>query len=71
MDDHEWVFHDLGRFAEEHHLCGSLSGYADEPTSDGYVVWIAYSCGVLFERCVTPEAAEYDLLRTRLLTSQN
>jgi len=71
MDDHEGVFRDLERFAEEHHLCGSLSGCADEATATGYFLWVACSCGVVFERWVTPEAAAYDLLRSRLLTSQN
>jgi hypothetical protein len=41
------------------------------PTPAGYRLRITCSCGALFERWVTPEAAEFDLLRSRLLTSQN
>src|SRR6266851_9765702 len=46
MDNHEGVFNDLERFAEGHHICGSLSGYAEEPMADGHVVWVVCSCGV-------------------------
>ena len=62
---------DLESFVAAHRLCGTLTGDATEPVADGYLLWITCSCGKAFERWVTPEAAEYDLLRTRLLASQN
>jgi hypothetical protein len=71
MDNHQGVFRDLERFVGGHRHCGSLSGYAEQPRDDGYLVWVVCSCGASFERWVTPEAAEYDLVRSRLLTSQN
>lgn len=65
------VFADLEEFVGTHRGCGVLTGGADEPTPDGYLLRITCSCGVVFERWVTPEAAENDLIRSRLLTSQN
>ena len=34
----------------------------------GYLLTVASSCGVLFERLVTPEDAELDLLRLMSLS---
>lgn len=65
------VFGDVEAFVAAHRRCGTLSGGADVPAPDGYFLWISCSCGALFERWVTPEAAEHDLLWSRLLTSQN
>lgn len=67
----ESVFIDLERFVASHHACGLIVGDAEVSWPDGYRLWLRCSCGVVFERWVTPEAAEYDLLRSRLLTSQN
>ncbi len=33
----------------------------------GYLLTVAYRCGVVFERWVTPEDAELDLLRAASL----
>jgi len=41
---------------------GSLIADATEPASNGYLLTVACPCGVVFERCVTPEDAELDLL---------
>lgn len=71
MGSHHGVFGDLEAFLAVHRACDTLTGGADVPTPDGYLLWITCSCGVVFERWVTPEAAEYDLLWSRLLTSQN
>jgi hypothetical protein len=62
---------DLQRFVGAHGPCGTLTGDATAPVPDGYLLWIACSCGVVFERWVTPEAAEEDLLRSRLATFPN
>jgi hypothetical protein len=62
---------DLEGFVAAHRPCGTLTGDASAPAPTGYLLWVSCSCGALFERWVTPEAAEYDLLRSRLLISQN
>jgi len=36
---------------------------ATEPGWNGYLLAVACSCGVVFERWVSPEDAELDLLR--------
>jgi hypothetical protein len=36
---------------------------ASPPAWNGYLLTVACSCGVVFERWVTPEDAELDLLR--------
>jgi hypothetical protein len=41
---------------------GPLSGDATEPAWNGYLLTVACSCGVVFERWVTPEDADRDLL---------
>lgn len=69
--EHQGIFEDLEEFVTLHAACGTLTGSADVPTPEGYRLWITCSCGMLFERWVTPEAAEHDLLRSRLLSSQN
>jgi hypothetical protein len=71
MGSHPGVFGDVEEFVAAHRGCGALGGGADVPTPAGYRLRITCSCGALFERWVTPEAAEFDLLRSRLLTSQN
>ena len=46
---------------------GGLTGDATEPASNGYRLTVACPCGVVFERWVTPEEADADLLRTAKL----
>jgi len=42
-----------------------MTADATEPAWNGYLLTVACPCGVTFERWVTPENAELDLLRRR------
>jgi hypothetical protein len=53
--------HDLEVFVHEHQPCGQLEGDADEPTPEGYRVWLAWPCGARWARQVTPAIAEQEL----------
>lgn len=66
MGSHPGVFRDLEEFVALHRGCATLTGGAGAPTLDGYRLWVSCSCGERFERWVTPDAAEYDLVRSRL-----
>lgn len=55
---------DLKRFVTAHRSCATLTGDASPPSAEGYLLWIDCSCGAIFERWVTPEAAEDDLLKS-------
>ena len=57
------VLIDLAEFIADHRPHGSLSAEATEPAWNGYLLTVAYSCGVVFKRWVTPEEADADLLR--------
>jgi hypothetical protein len=50
-------------FVHDHHSHGPLTADATEPAWNGYLLTVACSCGVVFERWVTPTEAELDLLR--------
>ena len=54
---------DLEEFVHAHRPHGPLTADATEPAWNGYPLTIACSCGVIFDRWVTPEDAELDLLR--------
>lgn len=54
---------DLDDFIGKHHPHGALTAAATEPAWNGYLLTVACSCGVLFERWVTPNQADADLLR--------
>ena len=54
---------DLTDFVESHHPHGILTGDATKPAWNGYLLTVACPCGVVFERWVTPEEADADLLR--------
>jgi len=54
---------ELEEFSSDHRPHGSLTADATEPAWNGYVLTVACPCGVTFERWVTPEDAELDLLR--------
>jgi hypothetical protein len=45
---------DLAEFVSDHRACGRLTGDATEPEAN-YLLTVAYSCGVVFMRWVTPE----------------
>ena len=62
------VFQELEEFVAAHRACGTLVGDADAPTPGGYRLWVVCSCGGIFERWVSPEAAERDLIWSSLST---
>jgi hypothetical protein len=41
---------------------GPLTADATEPAWDGYLLTVACSCGVVFERWITPEDADADFV---------
>jgi hypothetical protein len=53
---------DLEDFIADHRPHGPLTANATEPDWNGYLLAVACSCGVVFERWITPEEAELDLL---------
>jgi hypothetical protein len=61
------MFEGLEQFVAAHRACGELVADLGEMTETGYSVRLACSCGAVFERWVTPEAADHDVLRSRLL----
>jgi len=57
----------LDEFVHDHRPHGTLTGGATEPAWNGYLLTVACPCGVIFERWVTPEEADADLLRLAAL----
>jgi hypothetical protein len=57
---------DLEEFVHDHRPHGPLIGDATEPLWNGYLLTVTCPFGVTFERWVTPQDAELDLLRLRL-----
>jgi len=53
---------DLREFISDHRPHGSLTADATEPAWNGYLLTVACPCGVEFERWVTPEEADTDLI---------
>jgi hypothetical protein len=58
---------DLEEFVEDHRPHGTLTADATEPAWNGYWLIVACPCGVVFERWVTPEDADADLVRVARL----
>jgi hypothetical protein len=54
---------DLEDFVHDHRPHGTLTGDATPPAWNGYLLTVACPCGVVFERWVTPEDADADLVR--------
>ena len=52
---------DVKAFITDHEPHGQPTGDADEPTANGYRLWITCPCGVTFERWVFPDDAAADL----------
>jgi hypothetical protein len=52
---------ELEEFVGDHRSHGTLTCDATEPAWNGYLLTVACSCGVVFERWVTPMDAELDL----------
>ena len=65
------IFPEVEAFVQTHLACGELAWVADQPTPHGYRLRIACPCGAVFDQWVTPEAAEDDLLKTRLTAFSN
>ena len=57
---------DLEDFIHSHRPHGMLTADATPPAWNGYLLTVACSCGVVFERWVTPEEADADLSVSRL-----
>jgi hypothetical protein len=53
----------LSAFVDDHSPHGPLTADATDPAWNGYLLTVACSCGVVFERWTTPEEADADLLR--------
>ena len=53
---------DLEDFVSDHHPHGSLTADASEPAWNGYLLRVVCPCGIVFERWVTPEEADADLV---------
>jgi hypothetical protein len=56
------LFADLEEFVHDHRHHGPLTADATEPACNGYRLTEACPCGVLFERSVTPEDTQLDLI---------
>jgi hypothetical protein len=54
---------DLEAFVDDHRPHGAMTADATPPAWNGDLLTVVCSCGVVFERWVTPEDAEMDLLR--------
>ncbi len=65
------TFPEVEEFVHAHRACGELTWTAPPPTPEGYRLRIACSCGARVDRWVTLEAAEDDLLKTRLTIFPN
>jgi hypothetical protein len=50
-------------WARYHRSHGPLTGDATTPEWNGYLITVTCPCGVVFERWVTPEEADADLIR--------
>jgi len=58
---------DLEVFVQDHRPHGQMTGDATEPAWNGYRLTVACACGVVFERWVTSEEADTELLRLAML----
>jgi hypothetical protein len=54
---------DLQEFVHDLRVHGVLTADATEPAWNGYLLTVACPCGAMFERWVTPEDADADLVR--------
>ena len=46
---------EVEQFVRDHRSHGGMTGDATEPATNGYRLIVAWACGVVFERWVTPE----------------
>ena len=56
------LFADLEEFVHDHRPHGPLTADATEPAWNGYLLTVACSCGVVFQRWVTSVDADADLI---------
>jgi hypothetical protein len=61
---------DLEEFVHDHRPHGRLTADATEPAWNGYLLTVACPCGVTFQRWVTPEDADADLVRIARLNQE-
>ena len=54
---------ELNEFVRDHRPHGQMIGDATVPAWNGYLLTVACPCAVVFERWVTPEEADADLVR--------
>ena len=54
---------ELEEFVRDHRPHGGMTVDATEPASNSYRLTVACACGVVFERWVTPQDADEDLVR--------
>ena len=54
---------DLEEFVHDHCVHGALTADPTEPAWNGYLLTVACPCGVVFERWITPEDADAELVR--------
>ncbi len=65
------IYGDLEQFVQAHRPHGELTRRTTPPTSKGYHIRVACSCGVVFERWVLPQDAEEDIALSWLLARLN
>jgi hypothetical protein len=57
---------ELEEFVQDHRAHGTLTADATVPAWNGYLLSVRCSCGVTFERWITPQHADQDLRRLAL-----
>ena len=65
------VYREIQQFVEAHETCGKVTGTVARPTSEGYTVEVACTCGERLSRWVNAESARYDLIFSTLLCNPN
>jgi hypothetical protein len=60
------MYSHLEAFVRAHQPCGEMTAEMTPPDGDGYLVSVTCSCGMVFERWVTPEVATADLIGSGL-----
>jgi hypothetical protein len=58
---------ELEEFVQDRQSHGGITGDATPPAWNGYLLTVTCPCGVVFERWVTPEDAQEDLVRATSL----
>jgi hypothetical protein len=53
---------DVANFLHNHRTHGFMAADATDPAWNGYLLTVACSCGVVFQRWITPEEAAADIV---------